>query len=366
MSAEKIAMERTKIYLTRKFSEYYARATLKLPREFKRREWAFVPLDALPAFVMHRHIAFESEEQLKTYILNTIPAHIYYSSAYYLQPDAEKMEDKGWMKADLIFDIDADHLPIKVKSMEAALKVAKKEIIRLVKILEEDFGIDEKDMKIVFSGGRGYHLHVYSDEFTGLGSAERREIVDYLLLNQPARCTSTQWLRIARCVAKRLAIEVKKGNLPKYGISGKQLERFQAAFNRETLERIAEGDFSVFKGKRAERMLETFVEECINRLAVHVDAPVTADTRRLIRFPGSLHGKTGLKVTPVSIDDIEDFDPLVDALAFGDEKVKIRSLTKVRLKMAGEEIKLAAGEKAVVPEYAAVFLLCRGMALYGH
>jgi len=361
-------MERTKIYLAKKFSEYYANAKFEMPREFKRREWAFVPLKSLPAFIMHRHIAFESEEQFRAYILNTVPAHIYYSSAYYRYPNADKMEEKNWIRADLIFDIDADHLPLKTKNLETALNVAKKQIARLAELLERDFGINRKEMRIVFSGGRGYHLHVYGEDFTSLGSAERREIVDYLLLNQPSKVESTQWLRISRCVAKKLAIEAKRGNLQKYGITKKQAERIYALLNRETIKRVASGDLQVFKGigKRVERMIDAFVEQCKTKLAIYVDAPVTADTRRLIRFPGSLHGKTGLKVTPVDFNEFEEFDPLADALAFGDEKVKIRTLSKVKIKMGGEEIRLKAGEKAIVPEYAAVFLICRGMALYGH
>ncbi len=359
-------MERTRIYLMRKFSEYYANTKLEMPREFRRREFAFVPLENLPSFVMHRHIAFESEEQFKAYILNTIPAHIYYSSAYYQHPDADRMDDKSWMRADLIFDIDADHLPVKTRTIESALKVAKKEISRLVKILQEDFGIGRKDMQIVFSGGRGYHLHVYSEDFALLGSPERREIVDYLLINKPLNAESTQWLRTCRCVVKSLIMEVKRDNLEKYRLTEKQRERLIQMLNKETVRKAAGGDLGIFKGvgKRVESMINTLVERCKTKLAVHIDAPVTADTKRLIRLPGSLHGKTGLKVTPV--DELENFDPLTDAIVFGDEKVKVRTLSKVRIRMAGEDVRIPAGEKVLVPEYLAVFLLCRGMALYGH
>jgi len=359
-------MERTRIYLMRKFSEYYANAKLEMPREFRKREFAFVPFETLPAFVMHRHIAFENEEQFKTYILSSTPAHVYYSSAYYQHPNADRMEDKGWMKADLIFDIDADHLPVKTRSIELALKVAKKEINCLVRILQRDFGIERNNMKVVFSGGRGYHLHVYSDDFTFLGSAERREIVDYLLINRPLDVKSTQWLRICRCVVKYLLMEIKKDNLQKYRLTEKQREGLMRILDKETIKWVANGNLNIFRGmgKRVESMVDTFVEKCKIKLAVHIDAPVTADTKRLIRLPGSLHGKTGLKVT--TVDELEDFDPLTDAIVFGDEKVKIRTLSKIRIRMAGEEVRIPAGEKAVVPEYLAVFLLCRGMAMYGH
>jgi len=42
--------------------------------------------------------------------------------------------------------------------------------------------------------------------------------------------------------------------------------------------------------------------------------------KRLIRTPGSLHGGSGMRVVPLDLHDLEDFDPLVDAVVFGDSK----------------------------------------------
>ncbi len=173
----------TKLFLKKKFEEYYSKNDIELPREFKRREFAFVPLEALPDFVMHRHISFRSEIDFRAYVLSNVPAHIYFSSAYYERPDEDRMEDKGWLGADLIFDVDADHLPVKTQSFEMSFELAKREIKKLTGVLRADFGI--RDMKTYFSGGRGYHVHVHDEEFLSLGSAERREIVDYLRLNSP-------------------------------------------------------------------------------------------------------------------------------------------------------------------------------------
>jgi len=49
---------------------------------------------------------------LYKYILEEkTPIHLYYSSAYYEEPSADKMDLKGWLGSDLIFDIDSDHYP---------------------------------------------------------------------------------------------------------------------------------------------------------------------------------------------------------------------------------------------------------------
>jgi DNA primase small subunit len=341
----------TKVFLLKKFREYYSRVDLYIPKEFERREWAFAPLENFPEFVMNRHIAFSSDLELKAYILTNIPAHAYYSSAYYEDPSAE-MGKKGWMGADLIFDIDADHLPSK------SLKSAKREVFKLVKILTDDFGVSENDIEIVFSGHRGYHIHVYDERFKELESAERREIVDYLTLNSLKAQGSRQMKRVARCIAKYIANVIKDGRIDAI------LEEFGVAdvsILKKNIKSIADGDLSSIP----KAMLDRIFNLCVLKVATHIDPPVTADIKRLIRLPNSLHGKTGLRVTVVPLDKLEEFDPLRDAVVFGDEKVKVRIKKKVKLRMKGEEFTLDAG-KNKVPEYLAIFLICRGVAVYGH
>ena len=344
-------MDITKVFLLKKFREYYSRVDLYIPKEFERREWAFAPLENFPEFVMSRHIAFSSDLELKAYILTNIPAHAYYSSAYYEDPSAE-MGKKGWMGADLIFDIDADHLPSK------SLKSAKREVFKLVKILTDDFGVSENDIEIVFSGHRGYHIHVYDERFKELESAERREIVDYLTLNSLKAQGSRQMKRVARCIAKYIANVIKDGRIDAI------LEEFGVAdvsILKKNIKSIADGDLSSIP----KAMLDRIFNLCVLKVATHIDPPVTADIKRLIRLPNSLHGKTGLRVTVVPLDKLEEFDPLRDAVVFGDEKVKVRIKKKVKLRMKGEEFTLDAG-KNKVPEYLAIFLICRGVAVYGH
>lgn len=60
--------------------------------------------------IMVRHRQFRTADDLKDFLCSVIPSDVYYSSAYYEQPDAQEMGMKGWVGADLVFDIDADHL----------------------------------------------------------------------------------------------------------------------------------------------------------------------------------------------------------------------------------------------------------------
>ncbi len=337
-------MDLSKLYLQKKFEEYYSKCRLKMPRRFRNREFAFVPLEMLPDFVMFRHISFQSPEEFRSYVLSRVPAHIYFSSAYYERPDETKMENKGWLGADLIFDIDADHLPVKTTSFEVALEYAKRELKKLITILRTDFGIEEMD--IYFSGGRGYHVHVFDERFTGIGSAERREIVDYLTLNSPK---IVDGYRIADSNAARRIVN--------YMI--KKLE--EDSDLSEKLKITAQDLRKARLTKKAMRAIEKFAPRAENVLRVYIDAPVTADTKRLIRMPGSLHGKTGLRVTEV--EDVDAFNPLRDAVVFGEDATAVRVTKGGSVKLGDFYARLAPG-RAKVPEYVAIFLICRGMAVY--
>ncbi|AIY89574.1 DNA primase catalytic subunit PriS [Geoglobus acetivorans] len=349
----------TKSYLKQKFSDYYSRNEVYTPERFETREWAFVSVDSIPEFIMHRHIAFQSEIELRGYLIKNTPLHAYFSSAYYEKPDAEKMDDKMWKGADLIFDIDADHLP------KGGLEEAKKQIVRLYDLLESDFGIE--DMMLVFSGGRGYHIHVHDEEFLALGSAERREIVDYVSLNGVSydnlMLQSTQYSRVSGCIAKILENAIKRDMLTEiFRIKKKTAENLKDIFARNR-EKIYSGDFRTLP-RTVRKSMEMVFEKCVDAVRIHVDPPVTADVKRLIRLPGSLHGKTSLRVTPLARDEIEEFEPFRDAVVFGDEQVRVRVLSNVKFKLKGEVFRLRAGRHEL-PEYAAVFLICRNRALYG-
>ena len=55
-------------------------------------------------------------------------------------------------------------------------------------------------------------------------------------------------------------------------------------------------------------------EEVRPRFSAEIDEPVTSDIKRLIRLPWSLHGKTGLCVIPMDREELDEFDPLLDAV----------------------------------------------------
>src|SRR3989304_157629 len=64
---------------------------------------------------------------------------------------------------------------------EEMLEAVRRKIVQLhADFLVQDFGFDEKSLRVVCAGGRGYHIHVSDERVWSLGSHERREIVDYI------------------------------------------------------------------------------------------------------------------------------------------------------------------------------------------
>ncbi|HDM25300.1 MAG TPA: DNA primase catalytic subunit PriS [Thermoplasmatales archaeon] len=383
-------------FIKRKFKNYYENADIPLPDRFSRREYAFMLFREKG---MIRHISFKRKQDFLSFIVDKTPAHIYYSSAYYKYPYKNTMDRKEWMGAELIFDLDADHIPGADKlSYEEALENVKTEFIKLVKdFLLNDFGFNTNELHLYFSGSRGYHCHVVSPRVLNLDSSARREIVDYIMGNdlrydiifkerivdrisygkgyqkrvkrlEIPRADEAGWRgRISKTLLgiineiKNLDREDAITKLKSYGITQRMAEKVIDTISDEKINRIKEGMID-----QSSALKKLFLKSALRKIAVSLsagetDEPVTCDTKRLIRLPYSLHGKTGFQVKGINIDELKFFNPLRDAVIFGDKQVKVKIKQPVNVKIKDEHYKLNIGED-YLPEYLAVFLIGRGYA----
>jgi DNA primase small subunit len=409
-NAAEMASDVSRRFVMRQFARHYAQAPLDMPDRFARREFGFMFFDR--SFMM-RHLAFPSRAALKRYLVEQVPSHAYYSSAYYEKPGAPTMPEKTWLGADLLFDLDADHVEgAKGLSYDQMLMRVKVEVKRLIdEFLNGDLGFDEGDLKIVFSGGRGYHVHVTRASVLRLTSHERREIVDYITgtdldmnwvfpqsafeqsrfkdrsglghrRDMPKREDGGWRARIRRGIddllgqleglpeeeaRKRIsdALAPSAREIGPKTIDGLYADLFVKNKGRSGADRMREEDtFEVFSEKRhSEAFLELVALTVKGRVKGETDEPVTSDTHRLIRLPSSLHGKTGFEVVPMSREALESFDPFADAVpkAFEEGEVSVRATTPVTVTLRGDRFDI--GEDASrVPAYVAVHLICRNLA----
>jgi DNA primase small subunit len=389
------------------FARYYREADVAPPVRLARREFAAFPF--LSESSMRRHETLPTPDDLAGFLAREVPRHVYYSAAYYRRPAEATMAGKEWLGADLIFDLDADHLRgAETLGYADQLARVKQRLIDLVDdFLVRDFGISAEEMSLVFSGGRGYHVHVRDDRFLSLSSPERRELVDYvqgtgfdaqravapshlnvgtdpegggprsragvLRVQELAPPESPGWRgRTTRAVLRLLihwqsaGRETAVRELIGYGVPAKRakamakvlLEDGGADRIRTSLRLVA----------LTPALEEAFLEAVIPAVAVEVqgetDAPVTTDVHRLIRLPLSLHGGTGFRVVPLSREALDRFDPFRDALlpTPAGERVAVVFREDVSYPWADDTLAGSRGDGAELPTPAALFLTLRGEA----
>ena len=398
-------MDQNSRFLLKMFRRYYKENEMPMPSRFGRREFGFMYFDR---DFMQRHMSFSNPTEMRRFMIAQVPKHSYYSTAYYRRPNAPTMEEKGWMGADLIFDLDADHLEgAEDMSYSQMMDQIKKEMINLIdSFLYNDLGFDEKDVGIYFSGGRGYHAHIELNDVTGLGSHERREIVDFVTSNGldidrvfrqenvvrsvvnvkgqernnistfrtiPPEDSGGWWLRmrnglkdVVNDVCDQDTKNLKRTYPSIKSMSSKTIESYRDDLIKSRDVIFVNNRMATLKKGTQDMLIKIMKEDVAYRLSGEVDEPVTADIKRLIRLPGSLHGKTGLKVMPITRDELNGFDPLLDALpeSYTSDPITVNVKRKTDIKINGERFDLDIGVTEV-PEYAAVFLVGRRIADIG-
>jgi len=334
------------------FMSYYKKAIFHLPEDLDQREVALHTFDGK----MIRHLSVTSEEELRDLIISKKPAHVYVSTASYEIPDAPTMDEKGWKRADLQFDIDVDHFegcqskykicgeqivpskencegkPVPIVS-ESCIEKGYEEVLKLQRVLERYLGIPKESMEIHFSGNRGFHLIARNTAYDDQGSDVRREIVDFVIGNH----LTEDWCLEPSCVIPRPGDPGWRGRI------GEALTKLLP------------------RGVILWRDINKDPEEMISKAKliakIDVDEQVTVDTSRLLRVVGSLHGKSGMKVSKVE----NDFRYGPHLSPFYKHDVLVKSKYYINVDVLGFKVSLKKNETAELDGSVAVYLGLRGL-----
>ncbi len=395
-------------YVMGRFKSFYSTGAARVdpPTELKRREFGFLSFGGKSMF---RHIGFDDTPELRKYMQDYSPAHSYFSAAYYENPRAP-MSSKGWLGADLVFDIDADHFVLPCQKVhdrwtcrtcgregmghppdlcpgcgkstyveenwlcEECLNAAKYEAQKLLDILIRDLGFSpSNELSVNFSGNRGYHVHVRSPSVKDLNQMSRRELVDYILglglevefqgfTSRPVGGGSTLqesgWrMRSAQAIYDFVS-DLDEGSASSLNMGKKAFQKLLE--DRDAiLEVLMESHPSGVLRYVSKKTLDALMEAAVGRQASAIDTVVTTDLRRLIRLPNTLHGKTGWLTQNVPIDDLPDYDPLVASIAFKEGTVRIYIRRTPEISVAGEVYGPFEEEEVELPMAVALFILCR-------
>ncbi|ALU12691.1 hypothetical protein EYM_06490 [Ignicoccus islandicus DSM 13165] len=332
------------------FSKYYSKAKLEPPDDLPEREVALQTFSG----VMIRHLAVRSVEELRKIVIEKKGAHLFVSTASYEDPGAPSMDEKGWKRADLQFDIDVDHF----EGCKGDYKICKDEVVpvnedcegkvigivperciergfeevkKLEKVLKKYLSIE--NFEIHFSGNRGFHLIARGTPYDFEGSDLRREIVDFVTGNL---------FDLGKICIKSNCVIPKSWEPGWRGRLGEALELMLPS----GLKTWSEVDDP--KG---------VLERAFELAKVDVDEQVTVDTSRLLRVPGSLHGKSGLRVVKV----YSNFSYGPHLSPFHGLETYVQAKYSIDMKVFGERIVLSKGEKASFDGAIGVMLALRGL-----
>ena len=87
---------------------------------------------------------------------------------------------------------------------------------------------------------------------------------------------------------------------------------------------------------------------------------MTVDIHRIFRLGGSLNGKSGL--VKLNCENIEKFSPYSEACLIGDNQVEIVGKCPIEFRLKNRKFGPYTNERISVPKYAAVYMICKGIA----
>jgi DNA primase small subunit len=386
-----------------RFGAYYRSSEFWTPPRLKTREWMFIPFGGSPPI---RHKGFSDMNSVRQFITERSMHSCFYSTAYWDRPFELKMSDKIWRGADLIFDLDGDHLPgVTDKDFPGMLEVIQEQAWSLWNdFLEPEFGFDEKYLQVTFSGHRGFHLHYRDPALFHLDSEARREIVSYIRgegvdvkggLARYHDLTSEGWTRRIRdgmgdMIEKLRTISRKEqgftaeinalhqGLLSQSQREGRtttkgkgSIQKLADVVNHDArAERLRNGSFGVLE-KHEGLFLDLLKTDSSVVLgsAGETDEVVTIDVRRQIRWPTSLHGKTGMRVSefPLSRLDPDGSNPysaLHEAVVLNtQDKMQVEMIVDDSICKFGDKVfDKQSGDRFEIHEAGATFLILKGWA----
>ena len=349
--------EKVVSFLRKAYREYYfnSHGMMEIPSKIASREFGYIPFGG----GMIRHLSFKSPGDLLAELIKQGPSSVYCSNAVYEYPTLQ-MDEKGWQGAELIFDIDADSIPTPCKTKHAwwlcqdchkggmgnkpskcpnckgvsaeqmhwscreCLNATKEHVRRLVDFLTDDFGVQREQVRLYFSGNRGYHAHVQDERFDTADPSMRSDIANYI----KGEGSTSKLCRTRRSRSR-----------PSVGVAGQDLF-------------LQKSDPSTKKNQKA-------TEQMVLTNAALIDESVTTDVHRVFRMPGTLHGSSGM--LKMRVNSLDDFDPQSQPVVLGDEAVKVHIDYAPEFYLKGKRFGPYDSASVQLPTYAAVFLLARGL-----
>ena len=363
-------------FLEDSFKKYYFEHfdLIRVPERTSEREFGYQKFNS----GMTRHIQIKDDKELHLLFMQNVPSDVYCSNAYYTFPNLQ-MNEKDWKEADLIFDIDAKDLNLSCrenhmisvcndcnevsKNSKQCLKCdssksekkslpckncidsSKTEVTKLSEILVNDFAIDQENIHVYFSGNEGFHVYVYNSQFQQIGSRERSELADYIML----RGSIPETFGMKKFKPNRLLF-------PDFNDKGWRGRFSKHMFGSKSKRSKIISELLVNGYSSFQKTLDDISEN----IGVKIDPNVTMDIHRIFRLPGSINSKSGL--VKIQCKNLSKFDPYVEASFLSDDSVEVIANSPIEFKLKNKKFGPYNNEKVTVPIFAAVYMICKKLA----
>jgi DNA primase small subunit len=364
-------------FLVETFKQYYFDHfdLIHVPDRSPEREFGYKKFNS----GMIRHISLKADKDLRLMLMTNVPSDVFCSNAYYSFPNLP-MGEKDWKEADLIFDIDAKDLNMPCRKEHTCIKCLscnevsliqdicpkcksnkldlvslpcqncvsglKKETLNLIKILTADLQIPRENILVSFSGNDGFHLYVANSVYNTLGSKERSDLSDYMMFRRATpEAFGFKKANPSRSMFPELAEPGWRGRVA--------ASLFGSKSNRSKgVTKIISDGYYTYR-QRLEEMGK-------NLIGVRIDPNVTVDIHRIFRLEGSLNSKSGL--TKLACENIEKFSPYTDACLIEDKPVEVLAKCPIAFRLKNRKFGPYASETVSIPKFAAVYMICKGIA----
>ncbi len=397
-------------FLTDRFRSFYQNNPVSDPPGVEFREFGF---GVFGKKISGRHLNFVSHAEFNRFLTAQVPFFVSYSPAFYQYPANRPMVEKKWLHSDIVYEFDADDLALpctqdhdfwECKSCHASgkgvvkacstcgsqsigveqwvcrncLESVKKQVFLLVDVIENDFGFSD-GVELNFSGSKGFHIHLRGSNVQDFSARARIELLDFLTgtnldlealgFFESHRGMSGPVFRNSAGWSKKILVSLKSllnsNDAAVLAAAGGVSHKFasKALLDHESVwDSISRGVFPNVGSKSVVfwRKVLDFLSE---RIALPVDRSTSMDQYKIIRVPSTLHGSTGLLAKKIPFNSFSSFNALGESVVFSDAPVKVHVNRTPRFELKDESFGPFENETVELPEYAAVFLLCRKAAV---
>ena len=397
-------------FLKSKIKEYYKNHFISVP-DIEKREFGYGIYNRK---ILDRNISFKNDYELNTFLREKSPFYLSYSCASYKYPSAKPTSAKGYLKGDFVLEYDADDIPTPCKKKhdsweckkcgekgkgnitkcpkcgartkisewicDKCIDATKKQTKRLYNILTYEFGFSNEEIKITFSGHKGFHTKIVSNKIANLKQNERIELIDYITeegLNFKELGFVKDNKGSIKFTGKRLGKSQKYLQYIKTIIEKKDssdlLNYFGPNTSTQTINKIMRNKNKALKllesgefykpRKDSVDLWYNLLDNLKEKQRLYIDRQTTIDINKIVRCPNTIHGGSMLISKNVNIDEIDDFKPFEDAKIDLPEKTLKIHLKKVpRLLLNNEIFGPYEDEIVELPSTFAIYFLAKGVA----